>query len=185
MRNRMASHQIQIRPSFADSIKCNLMQVKSSSSPKEGREYCKMLYEDVREHYFQVSLVNILQNWSYLSPKYVSLFQFQGCHRRTDLYFFRVLGTSDLSKYFYGHVDHDLGSRFESWFKCQFKTIVMFLDRPKVFNQKANLMGIFNTIIYYLVWLWLELSINNFHILVFFCRIFSRISGSSFYSTSL
>ena len=75
---------------------------------------------------------------------------FQGCERRTDLYFFKILGTSDLSKYFYGHVDHDLGSKFESWYKGTFPACVMYLDRSKVFERVAMSRGIINTIIYYL-----------------------------------
>ena len=125
--DRMSVAHVDVPPSFADTIKCNLLKVKGSTSPTEGREYCQMLYEDVKEHYFQ------------------------GCQKRTDLYFFKVLGTANLSNYFYGHVDHDLGSKFESWYKGAFPTIIKFLDRPKLFRRLCVSSGIFNTLIYYLV----------------------------------
>ena len=124
---RMSTTDVEIPPSFADTIKCNLLNIKSSSSPTEGREYCQRVYEDIKEHYFQ------------------------GCQKRTDFYFFKILETSNLSNYFYGHVDHDLGSKFESWYKGTFPTILKFLDRPKVFKRLCVSTGIFNTIIYYLV----------------------------------
>merc|ERR1712018_511688 len=124
--DRMSTAHVDVPPSFSVTIQCNLLKIKSSSSPTEGREYCQRLYEDIREHYFQ------------------------GCQKRTDLYFLKVLGTSNLSNYFYGHVDHDLGSTFESWYKDTFPTILKFLDKPKVFKRLCVSSGIFNTIIYYL-----------------------------------
>ena len=59
LRNRGETTNFDTSPSFANSIKSKLLQVKSSASPTEGREYCKRLYGEVKEHYFQVGLAKM------------------------------------------------------------------------------------------------------------------------------
>ena len=69
---------------------------------------------------------------------------------KTDMFFFETIGTSDLSNYFYGHVDLDCGSKIETWYKRTCHTIVEFLNRPKVTIMSSFGMTVGKTILYYL-----------------------------------
>ena len=104
------------------------MRHKHSKHPTEGREYCKSLYESMKE------------------------VRFGGSVRETDLFFFKTLGTSDLSSYFFGHVDHDLGSKWESWYKRHFSSLLKYLDEPDVFKMVQTAKAILRTVVYYLGW---------------------------------
>ena len=113
-------------PSETEAIICALLRHKHSRHPTEGREYCKSLYESVKEA------------------------RFRGSAKETDLFFFKTLGTSDLSSYFYGHVDHDLGSKWESWYKRTFSSLLKYLDEPDIFKMVQMAKAILNTVVYYL-----------------------------------
>ena len=64
--------------------------------------------------------------------------------------FLSHVGTSDLSNYFYGHVDHDLGSKWESWYKSTFPTALEYVAKP-TFNRRIHeTQALLCTIIYYL-----------------------------------
>ena len=104
--------------------KWKILTVKNSSSPTEGRDYCRKLYEGVRKG------------------------RFGGCKRRTDLFFFEMLGTSDVSSYFYGHVDRDLGSVFECWYKRTFQRTNTVFKKPKVFLLTSKFTTVVKTILY-------------------------------------
>ena len=104
--------------------KWKILTVKNSSSPTEGREYCRKLYEGVRKG------------------------RFGGGKRRTDLFFFEMLGTSDVSSYLYGHVDRDCGSNFECWYKRTFYRIITVLKKPKVFVLTSRVKTVVKTILY-------------------------------------
>ena len=62
------------------------------------------------------------------------------------------LGTSNLSNYFYGHVDHDLGSRWESWYKMNFAALIEYFDQPAVFKRAHMAKALLSTFIHYLGW---------------------------------
>ena len=108
----------------ANCTKWNILRVMNSSSPTEGWEYCTKLYEGVRKN------------------------RFGGCKRRTDLFFFEMLGTSDVSSYFYGHVDRDYGSKFECWHKRTFHRTAAVFKKPKVFLLTSMFKTVVKTILY-------------------------------------
>ena len=60
------------------------------------------------------------------------------------------LGTSHLSNYFYGHVDHDLGSKWESWYKRTFPTTLEYIAKPAINRKIHDAKALLCTIIYYL-----------------------------------
>ena len=60
------------------------------------------------------------------------------------------IGTSDLSNYFYSHVDHDLGSKWESWYKRAFPAALEFLEKPAINRKIHEAKALLCTFIYYL-----------------------------------
>ena len=97
------------------------------------------------------------------------------------------LGTSHLSNYFYGHVDHDLGSKWESWYKKTFSTALEYLEKPALSRKIHETKALLCTFIYYLVhehmlpiYMYLKALLINFSQLKTCCRIFSRMSASSY-----
>ena len=70
------------------------------------------------------------------------------CH--PDLYFFKLLGTSDISNYFYGHVELDLGSKWECWYKNKFNRLIIEFNKPKVFKIMTLAKATSKTVFYYL-----------------------------------
>ena len=110
-----------------ETLACSIMRLKNSTSPTEGRDYCRQLYEEVKT------------------------VRFGGSEMEADLYFFNLLGTSDLSKYFFGHVERDLGSKWETWYKGTFPRLVTQYQRPGVHRSFLGAKAVFKTCVYLLV----------------------------------
>ena len=74
------------------------------------------------------------------------------CH--PDLYFFKLLGTSDITNYFYSHVDLDLGSKWECWYKNKYAHLFKKFNEPITFKIITIAKTISNTVVYYLGMIW-------------------------------
>ena len=70
-----------------------LVSLRFSPDPVKGRKKCQEIYKTI------------------LDIK-------EGDIHETDLFFYKVLTDGEAASYFYGHVDHDLGSKFEEWYKA-------------------------------------------------------------------
>ena len=67
-----------------------------------------------------------------------------------DLYIFKLLGTSDITNYFYSHVDLDLGSKWECWYKNKYPHLLTKFNEPNKFKIITIANTISKTVIYYL-----------------------------------
>ena len=68
------------------------VSLRFSPDPRKGRTKCKEIYDTILDKQ-------------------------GGDVHKTDLFFYRLLTDGEAASYFYGHIDRDLGSRFEEWFK--------------------------------------------------------------------
>ena len=69
------------------------VSLRFSPDPLKGRTKCKEIYDTILDKQ-------------------------GGDVHKTDLFFYRLLTDGEAASYFYGHIDRDLGSRFEEWFKA-------------------------------------------------------------------
>ena len=109
-----------------------LVSLRFSTDPVKGRLKCQEIYKTI------------------LDRK-------EGDVHGTDLFFYKLLTDGEAASYFYGHVDHDLGSKLEEWYKARCTSDLNFLGSCQrkwyfkyIFGPFANwLRVISSTAMYY------------------------------------